>query len=329
MTMLAPQMPANETQRINVLHSLGLLDAPPDERFDRLTRLAKRLFDVPVAKVTLVDNDAVFALSCAGQASGPVPRELSFCSHAIVGDGVLLIPETRDDPRFHDNPYVTDAPFIRFYAGCPLEVPGGARVGSLCLVDFEPRRFSDEDVALLRDLAAMVEQEMAAVHMATVDDMTGLLNRRGFEASAPQALQLCTRLDKPASLLFFDLNRFKQINDTFGHAEGDRALKVFAETLRKVVRSSDLPGRLGGDEFVALLINSSRDETALVVERLRAAINERNEADRRGYEICFSVGQVELCAGQPLAIAELLAQGDAEMYKNKQAMKNQSTKDET
>ncbi|NGZ85896.1 GGDEF domain-containing protein [Duganella aceris] len=327
--MLAPQTPTNEAQRIHVLHSLGLLDALPDERFDRLTRLAKRLFGVPVAKVTLVDDEAVFALSCAGQASGPVPRALSFCAHAIVNDGVLLVPETRNDPRFHDNPYVTQAPFIRFYAGCPLEVPGGARLGSLCLIDFEPRQFSAEDVSLLRDLAAMVEQEMAAVQMATVDELTTLLNRRGFEAAAPQALQLCARMDKPASLLFFDLNRFKQINDNFGHAEGDRALKVFAETLRKVLRSSDLPGRMGGDEFVALLINSSRDETALVVNRLRTAINERNEADRRGYEICFSVGQVELPPDGDADIARLLAHGDADMYKNKHAMKNNSHQEGT
>jgi diguanylate cyclase (GGDEF)-like protein len=317
--MSAPQMPANETQRIHVLHSLGLLHSAPDERFDRLTRLAKRLFNVPVAKVTLVDTDAVYALSCAGQSSAPVPRELSFCSHTIVNDGMLVVPDTRTDPRFCDNPYVTSAPYIRFYAGYPLAVPGGSRLGALCLVDFDPRNFGDEDVALLRDLAAMVEQEVAAVQMATVDELTLLLNRRGFEASAPQALQLCTRMSKPASLLFFDLNHFKQINDTFGHAEGDRALKVFAETLRKVLRSSDLPARLGGDEFVALLIDSNRDETALVVERLRTAINERNEVDRRGYDIRFSVGQVELPPDARGAIADLLARGDAEMYKNKQA----------
>ncbi|CAN7316922.1 MULTISPECIES: sensor domain-containing diguanylate cyclase [Duganella] len=317
--MSAPQMPANETQRIHVLHSLGLLHSAPDERFDRLTRLAKRLFNVPVAKVTLVDTDAVYALSCAGQSSAPVPRELSFCSHTIVNDGMLVVPDTRTDPRFCDNPYVTSAPYIRFYAGYPLAVPGGSRLGALCLVDFDPRNFGDEDVALLRDLATMVEQEVAAVQMATVDELTLLLNRRGFEASAPQALQLCTRMSKPASLLFFDLNHFKQINDTFGHAEGDRALKVFAETLRKVLRSSDLPARLGGDEFVALLIDSNRDETALVVERLRTAINERNEVDRRGYDIRFSVGQVELPPDARGAIADLLARGDAEMYKNKQA----------
>jgi diguanylate cyclase (GGDEF)-like protein len=320
--MSALQMPANETQRIHVLHSLGLLHGAPDERFDRLTRLAKRLFNVPVAKVTLVDTDAVYALSCAGQSSAPVPRELSFCSHTIVNDGMLVVPDTRADPRFCDNPYVTSAPYIRFYAGYPLAVPGGSRLGALCLVDFDPRNFGDEDVALLRDLATMVEQEVAAVQMATVDELTLLLNRRGFEASAPQALQLCARMSRPASLLFFDLNHFKQINDTFGHAEGDRALKVFAETLRKVLRSSDLPARLGGDEFVALLIDSNRDETALVVERLRTAINERNEVDRRGYDIRFSVGQVELPPDARGAIADLLARGDAEMYKNKQAMKN-------
>ena len=320
--MSAPQMPADETRRVHVLHSLGLLHSAPDERFDRLTRLAKRLFNVPVAKVTLVDTDAVYALSCAGQSSAPVARELSFCSHTIVSDGMLVVPDTRIDPRFRDNPYVTSAPYIRFYAGYPLAVPGGARLGALCLVDFEPRGFGDEDVALMRDLATMVEQEVAAVQMATIDELTALLNRRGFEASAPRALQLCARMGKPASLLFFDLNHFKRINDTFGHAEGDRALKVFAETLRQVLRSSDLPARLGGDEFVALLIDSNRDETALVVERLRGAINERNEADRRGYDIRFSVGQVELPPDAPCVIADLLAQGDAEMYKNKQAMSN-------
>lgn len=322
MTMLVPEVPANEAERINSLYSLGLLDALPNERFDRLTRLAKRLFGVPVAKVTLVDDDAVFTVSCAGQSFGAVPRELSFCAHAIVNDGLLLVPETLSDPRFHDNPYVTQAPFIRFYAGCPLTVPGGARLGSLCLIDFEPRQFSSEDVSLLRDLASMVEQEMAAVQMATIDEMTTLLNRRGFEAAVPQALQLCARMNKPASLLFFDLNRFKQINDTYGHAEGDRALKAFAETLRKVLRSSDLSGRLGGDEFVALLINSSHDETAIVTARLRAAINERNEADQRGYDICFSVGQVEVPPGGEVDIAALLAQGDADMYTNKLAMRN-------
>ena len=320
--MLEPELPANEAQRINILYSLGLLEAPPDERFDRLTRLAKRLFGVPVAKVMLVDAAVVYPLSGAGQAFGPVPREQSFCAHAIVNDGVLLVPETRSDPRFHDNPYVTQAPFIRFYAGCPLTVPGGARLGTLCLIDFEPRQFSNEDVSLLRDLASMVEQEIAAVQMATIDEMTALLNRRGFETAASQALQLCARMDKPAALLFFDLNQFKQINDTYGHAEGDRALKAFAETLRKVLRSSDLSGRLGGDEFAALLINSSRNETALVTARLRTALKERNEADQRGYDISFSVGQVELPPDGEVDVASLLAQGDADMYRNKQATRN-------
>lgn len=319
--MLAAELPTNEAQRITTLYSLGLHDGRPNERFDRVTRLAKRLFGVPVAKVTLVDDDTVFPLSCAGQTFGPEPRALSFCAHAIVNDGVLLVPETRSDPRFHDNPYVTQAPFIRSYVGCPLTVPGGARLGTLCLIDFEPRQFSSEDVSLLRDLASMVEHEMAAVQMATIDEMTTLLNRRGFEAAAPQALQLCARMGKPASLLVFDLNQFKQINDSYGHAEGDRALKVFAETLSKVLRSSDLSGRLGGDEFVALLINSNREEATLVSSRLRVAIDERNQADQRGYDICFSVGQVELQAGEKVDIASLLAQGDAEMYADKQTMR--------
>ena len=311
--------PHNEAARLDVLNSLNLIDAAPEERFDRVTRLAKRLFNVPVAKVTLVSSDAVFTMSCAGAEAGTrVPREISFCSHAILSDDILVVPDALLDPRFCDSPFVTDEPHIRFYAGCPLTVPNGCKLGTLCLVDTVPRTLSEEDIKLLRDLAAMVEHEMAAVQMATMDELTRLLNRRGFEVLGQQAIHVCIRLNTPASLLFFDLNRFKAINDTYGHAEGDRALKTFAETLGMVFRNSDLIGRLGGDEFVAMLINSGEAETIAAVERLRGVVAARNAADQRGYDICFSVGQIDFDARRHQTVAALLAEGDAEMYRNKQ-----------
>ena len=320
-----PAKPQDETARLEVLNSLNLLDSAPEERFDRLTRLAKRLFNVPVAKVTLVASDAVFTMSCAGAEAGTsVAREVSFCTHAILSDDILVVPDALQDVRFRDNPFVIGEPHVRFYAGCPLTVPNGCKLGTLCLIDTEPRTLNEEDIKLLRDLAAMVEHEMAAVQMATMDELSGLLNRRGLEVLGQQAIQLCIRLDKPASLLFFDLNHFKAVNDTYGHAEGDRALTSFAETLGMVFRSSDLIGRLGGDEFVAMLINSSEVETVAAVERLRAAIAARNAADRRGYNICFSVGQVDFDSRRHKSIASLLAEGDAEMYRNKQIAHGQA-----
>lgn len=319
--MAEASTPHNEAQRVASLHASHLLETPPEERFDRLTRLAKRLFGVPLAKVTLVDTDMVFTLSCSGSALGPVPRDVSFCSQAILGDDILVIPDTAADPRYQRNPLVSGEPYVRFYAGCPLTVPNGGRLGTLCLIDTAPREFSDEDRRLMRDLAAMVEQELAAVQMATVCELTGISNRRGFELLGQQALQVCKRLSKPAALLYFDLNHFKDINDTHGHAEGDRALKVFSEVLRHVLRSSDLTGRLGGDEFAALLIDSDWAETAAVIERLRTTLAARNAVDRRGYDIRFSVGQVALDPLRHHSIAALLSEGDAEMYRNKVALR--------
>jgi diguanylate cyclase (GGDEF)-like protein len=319
--MAEASAPHNEAQRIASLHALHLLETPPEERFDRLTRLAKRLFNVPIAKVTLVDSEMVFTLSCSGAVPAPVPRDVSFCSQAIQGEDILVIADAGADPQFRNNPLVKGEPYVRFYAGCPLAVPNGSRLGTLCLIDTVPREFSAEDRCLMRDLAAMVEQELAAVQMATVCDLTGVSNRRGFELLGQQAIQVCKRLNKPAALLYFDLNHFKEINDTYGHAEGDRALKVFSELLRRVLRSSDLTGRLGGDEFVALLIDSDWAETSAVIERLRTTLAARNAVDRRGYDIRFSVGQVALDPVRHTTIATLLAEGDAEMYRNKMALR--------
>lgn len=321
--MLAPAMPVNETTRVATLNALSLLDACPEERFDRLTRLAKRLFQVPVAKVTLVASDSVYTLSCSGQLGDPVPRAMSFCGHAILGDDILLVPDALLDARFHDSPLVQGDPHVRFYAGCPLFAPNGAKLGALCLIDHVPRNMGEEDIALLHDLATMVQQEMAAVQMATMDDLTKLANRRGFEMLAQQAIHVCLRMKKVASLLFFDLNQFKEINDTRGHAEGDHALVAFADVLRHVFRNSDLIGRLGGDEFVTLLLDVNQHDTRAAIDRLRAALMQHNAEEQRGYDICFSVGQVDFDPQRHDTIARMLADGDAEMYRNKAEMRAQ------
>jgi diguanylate cyclase (GGDEF)-like protein len=274
--MLVPGKPANEAVRIQALQDLKLLDTAPEERFDRLTRLAKRLFNVPIALVTLVDKDRQWFKSCVGLDATETPRDVSFCGHAILKDELLLVRDARDDERFHDNPLVIGDPNIRFYAGYPLTVPNGNKMGTLCLIDTKPRELDDEERALLRDLAGMAEQELMAVQMASMDELTLLSNRRGFKMLAQHALDACARLEKPATLLFFDLNDFKQINDLYGHAEGDSALKNFADVLRIAFRESDVVGRLGGDEFVALLTGSSHVETTAIMARLKEILEERN-----------------------------------------------------
>ena len=319
--MLVPGKPANEAVRVQVLHDLKLLDSAPEERFDRLTRLAKRLFNVPIALVTLVDKDRQWFKSCVGLGVTETPRDVAFCAHAILQDELLLVPDAREDERFHDNPLVIGDPNIRFYAGYPLTVPSGNKMGTLCLIDTKPRDLDEEERALLRDLAGMAEQELMAVQMASMDELTLLSNRRGFKMLAQHALDACARLEKPATLLFFDLNDFKQINDLYGHAEGDSALKTFADVLRIAFRESDVVGRLGGDEFVALLTGSSHVETTAIMARLKEILEERNATLHRGYAIRFSVGQIEYNPQRHDTVDKLLADADAAMYEHKQALK--------
>ncbi|MGF6239197.1 diguanylate cyclase (GGDEF)-like protein [Paraburkholderia sp. GAS38] len=322
--MLVPPIPANESTRLNTLRTLSILDTPAEERFDRLTRLARRIFGVPIALVSLVDENRQWFKSCVGLDASETSRDVSFCAHAILHDDILMVPDTLMDERFQDNPLVTGEPGIRFYAGCPLTVPNGSKLGTLCLIDVKPRGLDEEDRALLHDLGRMAGEELAAVQLATLDPLTQLSNRRGFEALSQHALNVCKRMSRPASLLFFDLNDFKAINDTYGHAEGDRALVGFAEVLRDALRESDVIGRLGGDEFVALLTDSNISETAAVTRRLHEQLAAHNSAAQRGYEIRFSVGQIEYDPQDHASIAELLAAADAAMYVNKRASKAQA-----
>ncbi len=317
--MLAPAKPVHEEERVHALHALNILDTRPEERFDRLTRLARRLFDVPIALVSLVDSDRQWFKSCQGMAATETSRDVSFCAHAILSDQILMVPDAGSDERFHDNPLVTGDPKIRFYAGCPLKVGNGSNVGTLCLLDTRPRVLDAEERGLLLDLASMAEREIAALQLASIDDLTQLSNRRGFEALAEHALSMCRRMGTPASLLFFDLDRFKAINDTFGHAEGDRALVTFAQVLRRVLREMDVIGRMGGDEFVALLLGSNAAAGDAVIDRLGQALAEANAELQGRYTITYSVGRIEYDPGRHDSVKRLLADADGAMYARKQA----------
>ena len=317
--MKPPDIPPDEDARLAELRSLNVLDTIAEERFDRLTRMAKRLFGVDVALVSLVDENRQWFKSCAGMELSETPRDISFCGHTILGDGAFVIPDALQDERFCDNPMVAGPPHVRFYAGCPLRGPGGRKLGTLCIIDSKPRAFSDEDVEMLVDLALMVEREFSAIEWATVDELTGLSNRRGFMMLAQHSLQLCTRQNIPAALVFIDLDHLKQVNDQLGHAEGDWVLVTFAQHLMKAFRSSDVVARLGGDEFLVLLTNHSEAAAESAMARLQQALDATNEAQARGYDISFSYGLVEFDPKRHHTIGALISEGDSLMYKTKKA----------
>lgn len=318
--MQTPSIPADEAERLERLHGLGVLDTPPDERFDRLTRLAKRLLQAPIALVSLVDVDRQWFKSCDGLSASETPRSISFCGHAVLQRQIFVVPDALLDPRFCDNPLVAGAPHIRFYAGVPLLNGGGSAVGTLCVIDTQPRQIGSDDLELLRDLARMVEQELLATRLASTDCLTGMHNRRGWEALARQALRTAVRDGKPIGVLVLDMDGFKKINDRFGHAEGDRALADFACILQQTFRDSDVAGRLGGDEFAVLLPNSDRNDCENAVLRLRDALAVHNASADRGYELRCSVGIANVLApGTECSVDRMVFEADAAMYAIKAA----------
>ena len=158
--MQEPALAQNEDERLATLHSLKILDSPRDDRFDRYTRISARIFDMPVAIISLVDRDRQWFKSTEGFDAEETPRKFSFCGHAILGNDVFEVRNARRDPRFRDNPLVIDRPHIRFYAGAPLEAPNGHKLGTLCIIDKVPRQLSDEEKSMLKNLANMVVNEM-------------------------------------------------------------------------------------------------------------------------------------------------------------------------
>lgn len=142
--MIEAPTPANEPQRLAALRALGLLDGKPERAFDDITELARRLLDVPIALVSLVDVDRQWFLSAAGLDAQETPRPISFCGHAIMQSDILIVPDATLDPRFHDNPLVVGDPFLRFYAGQPLRLADGMQIGTLCVLSPAPREDFDE-----------------------------------------------------------------------------------------------------------------------------------------------------------------------------------------
>ncbi len=315
--MIKPAIPDNEAQRLQSLYSLNILDTPAEERYDRITRIACRLFDVPTALVSFLDEDRQWYKSKFGTDEQESPRATSFCGHALLGDGLFQVTDTWKDQRFVDNPTVTGDPHIRFYAGFPLRNIDGHKLGTLCIFDSTPRTLTDDEVALFHDLKLMVEHEIATVQLAVLDELTNIPNRRGFITLAQNCLNFCARQDLPATLAFFDLNKFKPINDKFGHKEGDLALKRFAKLMLHAFRDADVCGRLGGDEFAVLLSGVELKDASRVLERFKADVKDYNQIAQRGYDIEFCEGVITKKRVQNVTIDMLLKKADDLMYEMK------------
>ncbi len=461
----------DELARVATLHATGLLDTPEEATFDEIAHLAAHLCRVPIATISLVDESRQWFKSHIGLEARETPRDISFCTHTIMQDQIMMVEDATLDPRFCSSPLVTGPPCIRFYAGFPLISREGFRLGALCVIDHKPRSLTKHQrialAILARQVSAQIELRRAAsrlkdelrmherteralvssqaefgafmdnsplsafiknsegvfvyvnksferlmgrsseeligctvyqlvaredanrltAHDAEVlasgspsakteeivtpggvrvtlriskfalpsadgevrlgaivadvteierhrqeielananlharvitDPLTGLRTRGYFEEMLSVEFGRAKRYGGPLSLLLVDADRFKSVNDTQGHAAGDRVLRLIGRLLVQDARSSDTVARYGGEEFAILLPETAEAAALAIAERIRAGIAEQGS---EGIRVTVSIGVSSLRpdVSEP---AELTAEADAALYASKESGRN-------
>ena len=318
-------VPDNESQRHAALNTFAILDSAPEMDFDALTRVAAHALHVPIAVVGLLDADRLWIKSHFGLDVPQLDRRIAFCAHAVMKpDEILVVENLMEDARFKGYPLVADAPRLRFYAGAPLVDANKNVIGTLAIVDTIPRKFDEEHRRILKDLALLVmvvldHHRLAAAlaSRARTDYLTNLLNRGAFESALHAQIAHAGRSGEIFSVLYMDLDGFKQANDRFGHARGDAVLREVARRLDHVKRDEDILARLGGDEFGMLVrgdMQSARKLADRIEKSMQTAIS--ISCDRQAC-IGISVGIGEYVAGE--SQDALLARADQDLYQNKRA----------
>jgi diguanylate cyclase (GGDEF)-like protein len=262
----------NEKDRLDALHRMELLDTPSEEAFDRITRLAKSVLEIPIVLVSLVDENRQWFKSNQGLNASETPRDVAFCDHTIRKSEPMVVENAALDARFADNPLVTGEPGIRFYAGVPLRTREGYNIGTLCAIDVKPRTITPQQLTVLEDLARLVVDEMELRLIATIDSLTGSLMRRALFDGANRDFARARRHGFDLGCAVLDIDHFKSINDTLGHAGGDMVLQQVVDACRSSLRESDYIGRIGGEEFAIVLPDTRYDDMIDVVERMRSQI---------------------------------------------------------
>ena len=316
----------DEQRRLAALHRYGILDTPPEPQFDRLVELAARFFDLPMAMVSFVGEERQWFKASLGIPMSEIPRSESFCAVAITQDGVMSIPDMAQHERFRTYSAVTGEPHIRSYAGAPLITPDGQKLGTFCVLGTEPREFTQKEQDLLASFADMAMAELRVRQalqdlneMAMNDTLTGLPNRAQFRQQLTEA---CRRADENGEKVvvgLLDLDRFKLINDTFGHAAGDALLKAVARRLKEATATSDVVARVNGDEFVLLFTDvRSMADVVLVTRRLQDSFNVSFMVGGQEVFVHWSLG-LSVYPDDTTELDALLSSADAAMYRVKRS----------
>ena len=304
------------------------MDSLPEQVYDDLTKLAAAICNTPIALITLLDDHRQWFKANVGLQGSETARSVAFCTHAILKpNDIMIVEDATLDDRFASNPLVTSDPNIRFYAGAPLVTPTGDALGTLCVIDREPRKLTGVQSEALRILSraiiaqlelrrsiatledAVLEQErsldlmheyqrqMDAVRIdletqAITDVLTGTKNRRAFDVTIRDQFLRAQGNATTCALLLIDIDEFKELNDRCGHPAGDVTLRAVADLLQSALRTSDFLFRYGGDEFAAILPDTTLNGAFAIGERLRRTVQQASWT-RCAITISVGVGVID------------------------------------
>jgi len=335
----------DEFDRLRAVRRYGILDSPAEEMFDRICSLTARLLQTPIAFIGIVDLQRVWFLGHHGFDLAEAPREKRHCDSLFLHAVPWVIADARLDSRTSNNPLVTGEFGLRFYAGTPLITNDGYNLGALCAIDRRPRELSPSlPSEVLDDLAALVMHQMElrleircamnmddtllqrsrserrrAEYLSKHDLLTGLGNRRKLDEILAVEINRLHRHGGSLCLSIADIDHFKNINDSHGHAAGDEVLSQFGELLSLHKRPTDTAARIGGEEFVVLMPHTNIKEALGAAERLRTALTGKKFASLN-QPVTLSIGVAELQNGENAAA--LLQRADRALYRAKRAGRN-------
>lgn len=309
----------DEPGRLRALQRYAIVDSGTEPQFDKIVALVRDILDVPMATVSLIDRDRQWLKAHSGIEGEECDRREAFCDHTIRARYVMLVQDAAQDPRFADNIHVIGDPFIRSYAGAPLMTPDGYNLGALCAIDRVPRTFTSAQLGMLQRFAALVVGEIELRTVASQDFLTGALTRRALVERMAHAVRRQCIDGSKAALVTFDIDHFKAVNDTFGHAIGDLVLQAVVAICRSALRSGHLLGRLGGEEFAILLPGADLREATACAERMRTAVEQARIDNCTPVTASFGIASL-----QPgYDVNHWLAVADGALYSAKHQGRNQ------
>ena len=350
--MIKPAKPEREAERLAELHRYRILDTDPEQAYDDLLTIVAGICNTPMGAVTLIDGDRQWFKARQGIDMTETTRDVAFCAHAILEPEKLLqVRDSHQDPRFSGNPYAQGDGGVRFYAGAPLVTSSGNALGTLCVMDTEPRELTKQQSEALTRLARQVvalmelrqaysnlthhlnerdwyENQLKLYHEALeqqnaelseqsrTDVLTGLPNRRAFSAALDRAIEGATAGQR-LHVAVIDIDHFKSINDLHGHAAGDETLAAIGRSIHSQRGLHGFAARLGGEEFGLFMTDLDELAAELQCEYIREAVQNLPV----NVPATVSIGVAKYRTGD--TTTTLCARADEALYAAKRGGRNQ------